>query len=169
MASFAKRPNGSWEIRESVRTDAGPRSRTLATFRGALTAELIERAVQRSARSLKAEDLRRAAARAGVQIAPDDADQAARALLFQLANGHSVRLPLARVLTNRLSSVVESARAVGVELPPEGSDVAAEQITSRRLVDVLELAEALPYRPSQEIGAPPLAEIVERRKTRSAN
>ncbi|HZJ29690.1 MAG TPA: hypothetical protein VFD37_06860 [Solirubrobacterales bacterium] len=38
-----------------------------------------------------------------------------------------------------------------------------EQVTGERLVEVLELAEALPYSPGPDIEAPPLAEILRRK------
>ena len=42
MAYVVERRSGHWEIRESVHTAAGPRARTLATFR-MLTDEVLER------------------------------------------------------------------------------------------------------------------------------
>ena len=66
-------------MRESRSTPAGPRSRTLATFRE-LTDETIEKAQERAAKPPSADELREAALRAGAPIAsPADRSRGARA------------------------------------------------------------------------------------------
>src|SRR4030081_2734130 len=90
MAYIVPHRSGTWEIRESRATPAGPRSRTLASF-GTLTLEVIERAQARSSKTLDPAELRAAAARAGAPIAVDASDSAAVELLSELASGHAPR------------------------------------------------------------------------------
>ena len=77
---------GSWELRQSERTAAGPRSRTLATFR-ALDVEAIDRAVVRSGGKLSPDRIRLAARRAGAPVAAGPAEAAAATLLGELSRG----------------------------------------------------------------------------------
>ena len=44
MAYLARRPSGAVQIRESIRTPDGPRSRTLATFTGTLDDSVLDQA-----------------------------------------------------------------------------------------------------------------------------
>jgi hypothetical protein len=101
MAYVVTRPGGAWEVRESRSTAAGPRSRTLATFR-TLTPEIVVRACARSSTPLDPKGLRRAALRAGAPVAGDDADRATGELLAQLAAGNGPRPPLRRLLLDAL-------------------------------------------------------------------
>src|SRR6202035_6029993 len=103
MAYFVTRDSGAWEIRESHNTDAGPRSRTLATFR-TLTPEVIERARARSTKDLDAAELRKTARRIGAPVAAPTPDRAAGELLASLATGHRPRPLLARLLMKSLSA-----------------------------------------------------------------
>ncbi len=103
MAYIVARKNGMWEIRESHSTPAGPRSRTLATFK-TLTPEAIERARERSRKDLHATELRKAARRAGAPVAAQPSDRSAGELLTQLAEGHGPRPLLAQLLANALSA-----------------------------------------------------------------
>lgn len=68
MAFIVPTKKGTFEIRESRSTPAGPRSRTLATFQE-LTDETIERAQGRAAKRPSAGELREAALRAGAPVA----------------------------------------------------------------------------------------------------
>ena len=103
MTYVVARSTGAWEIRESRTTDAGPRSRTLATFR-TLTPEIVERARARSAKRLDADELRNAARRAGAPVAAPTPDRAAGELLAELAAGHRPRPLLARLLVSSLQA-----------------------------------------------------------------
>ncbi len=103
MAFVVARQDGSWEIRESRGTDAGPRSYTLATFR-TLTPEVVARAQTRSRQPLQASELRMAARRAGAPIAPAPSDRAAGELLAELAAGRRPRPMLARLLVGALQA-----------------------------------------------------------------
>jgi hypothetical protein len=114
MAYVVDRSDGTWEVRESRSTDAGPRSRTLATFR-TLTPDVVSQACARASKPLAPLDLRRAARRAGAPVAGEDADRAAGELLAELAAGRELRPLLRTLLLDTLdphsSRVSHSARA----------------------------------------------------------
>ena len=110
MAYVVAGRSGSWEIRESRTTAAGPRSRTLATFR-TLTADVLERAAGRSAQGLDAEEVRRAARRAGAPVAGDPSDRAAAELLAGLEVGRRPRAILEHMLRDALAAQPSTARA----------------------------------------------------------
>jgi hypothetical protein len=116
MTYVVDRSNGTWEVRESRLTDAGPRSRTLATFR-TLTPDVVSRACARSSKPLAPVDLRRAARRAGAPVAGADADRAAGELLAEHAAGREPRPLLRTLLLDTLdphsSELSDSARAAG--------------------------------------------------------
>lgn len=141
MAYVVARKTGAWEIRESRSTDAGPRSRTLASFRS-LTPEAIARAQKRSAKRLDAAELRKAARRAGAPVAASTSDRAAGDLLSELAAGHRPRPSVARLLVRALS-------ADGTQ-PTDNAEAAAAWIAAspeRRgetLCDLLLLVDHLP-------------------------
>lgn len=86
MAYVTRRNGGTWELRESLSTPKGPRSRTLASFR-TLSDETIERARERATKPLSVEDARKAARRAGAPVDLAPADRAASQLLRELAAG----------------------------------------------------------------------------------
>jgi hypothetical protein len=64
MADVVARPNGRFEIRESVHTEKGPRARSLANF-SVLTDEVLARAAGRATRPFDAGAVLGAAQRAG--------------------------------------------------------------------------------------------------------
>jgi hypothetical protein len=137
-----RRRDGSWELRESVSTPAGPRSRTLASFR-ALTPDAIERARARSSKPVDAADVRRAAVRAGAPVPPSDADRAAGELLAALSHGRVPRASLRTLLADALG-------VPGQNAPSDSARAAASWVaTSARergeaLRDLLLLADRLP-------------------------
>ncbi len=96
MAYVTARKNGTWEIRESVSTPKGPRSRTLASFR-TLSDEVIQHAQARAAKPLDKKAVRDAAHRAGAPVDLATADRAAGDLLRELADGHEPH-PILRAL-----------------------------------------------------------------------
>src|SRR5579884_209083 len=100
MAYVVRRPNGSWEIRESVTTPRGPHSHTLATFRR-LSPGVVDRAVGRATRPLTRDDVREAARRGGAVSSA--ADDAARALLSEVAAGRLPSPGLRRLVLGMLS------------------------------------------------------------------
>lgn len=141
MAYVVARKTGAWELRESHNTDAGPRSRTLASFR-TLTPEVIERAHARSTKELDDGELRKAARRAGAPVAAPASDRAAGELLASMATGHRPRPLLTRLLVKALSA--EGAQ------PTDNAEAAAAWIAAspeRRgetLRDLLLLVDHLP-------------------------
>ena len=116
MTYVTGRPSGTWEVRESHSTAAGPRSRTLATFR-TLTPDVISQACDRSSKPLTPAELRKAARRAGAPVAGEDADRAAGELLAEIAAGREPRPLLRALLLDTLaphsSQISHSARAAG--------------------------------------------------------
>ena len=142
MAYIVPRPNGSWELRRSRATEAGPRSETLLTFRE-LTGEKIRHAVERAAGDLTPEQVRSAAQRAGAPIALDAARRSALELLQELRAGatlpESWRSALRDVLTNAdQDGGVADAIATW-------AGASAEQ-RGDALHDLLLLADAIPAR-----------------------
>jgi hypothetical protein len=147
MTYIVARKTGAWEIRESHGTNAGPRSRTLATFR-TLTPEVIQRAQARSTKRLNASELRKAARRVGAPVAAPPPDRTAGELLAQLAAGHRPRPLLARLLAKALSADESQ--------PADNAEAAAAWIAAspeRRgetLHDLLLLVDHLPRAGTRE-------------------
>lgn len=144
------RRGGTWELRESVSTPAGPRSRTLASFR-TLTPAVIERVRARSTQPVDAAAVRHAAVRAGAPVAASDADRAAGELLAALAHGRAPRTALRSLLADALGEATrqtpsDSARAAA------GWVAASARERGEALRDLLLLADRLPpprTRPTQ--------------------
>jgi hypothetical protein len=160
MAYVVARKTGAWEIRESHSTDVGPRSRTLASFR-TLTPDVIERARGRSSKELDADELRRAARRAGAPVVGPGSDAAAGELLAELAAGRRPRPLLARLLVQALSNDATQ--------PTDNAQAAAAWISAspeRRgetLRDLLLLVDRLPRRAARGArGGGPFPRIVSR-------
>lgn len=147
MAFITPTKRGRFEIRESQSTPKGPRSRTLATF-GELTDEVIEKARARAANPPGAEQLRRAARRAGAPVARAPIEQAARELIAELAKGRRLDPTLRHILIELLQ------RGYREDAEPSPRNEAAHgvaewmaatpAIRGKALVDLLLLADALP-------------------------
>jgi hypothetical protein len=134
-----------YEIRESVSTPAGPRARTLATFR-VLTASVLAEAASRASRPFDARQIRARAAALGAPQRTHEAAAIATALLVQLRHGE----PLPAALTSELRRALPRRRAAMPDslesaLEWAGVDDAAR---GRALRDLLDLADRLP-RPSR--------------------
>jgi hypothetical protein len=152
MAFIVPTRKGSFEIRESRSTPAGPRSRTLASFRE-LTDETVAKAQARAAKPLDPADLRAAALRAGAPVAAPPVDRAARELLGQLAKGRRPSPMLKRLLLDALANEDRSDRPADPTAAVSDSARAVSEWvgTSPRergeaLEDLLLLADALPLR-----------------------
>ncbi|HMJ03875.1 MAG TPA: hypothetical protein VK506_13095 [Conexibacter sp.] len=150
------RKGGTWELRESASTPAGPRSRTLATFR-TLTPDVIAHAQARAAKPVDAEAIRRAAARAGAPVAGSAEDRAAGELISALAHGRSPRPSLRSLLADALGD----ARA---DAPSDSARAAAPWVAASAqergdaLRDLLLLADHLPApRTTAKRAFPPIA------------
>lgn len=147
MAFVVPARQGRFEVRESKSTPEGPRSRTLVSFRE-LTDELIEKAQAKAEKPIDAEELRRAARRAGAPIVGPPIDRAARDLISELGKGRRLDPPLRHLLTSLLSR--EKAND---SQPPSDSGLsvaawvgATPEQRGRALVDLLLLADAIPSR-----------------------
>jgi hypothetical protein len=152
MAFIVPTKKGTFEIRESHGTPAGPRSRTLATFRE-LTDETIAKAQEKALKPPNAGELREAALRTGAPIAPLPVDRAARELIGRLAKGERPDPMLRRLLLDALANkgrgdrpadstttVSDSARSVSEWVGTTPAERGAA------LKDLLLLADALPLR-----------------------
>jgi hypothetical protein len=158
-----------YEVRESRSTAAGPRSRTLASFRE-LDEEAISRVQSRAKKPPSAAELRKAALRVGAPVAAPTLDRAARQTLRLLNRGESLSPQLKRLLLDSLtrngfrdeprrgdepeSGISEAARAA-----EQWMDAPAEE-RGRALRELLDLADALPIAPRAEsIGFPRLRSV----------
>jgi hypothetical protein len=103
MASIRRlrnRRGDRYEIRECLSTDRGPRQRTLVSFSGALTPELLDLAEEKAQRPFRREELE-ARARAGGL--PGGAPGEARALLARLQRGEAPDPTLVELLREALA------------------------------------------------------------------
>jgi len=142
MAYLYQRPCGRIEVREAHATPRGPRSRTLVSFTGPLSDELLDRAETRARRPLDRAALRRRAGELGVPFRESSADPAARELIGRLRRGARLDPRLAALLRDRL------AEQPAVGLPDGLADVAewigaGELERGRALCDVLRLYGAI--------------------------
>ncbi len=96
------------EIRESLATPAGPRSRVLASFAEPLTRDVLERAAARAARPFDTEALLRRARVKGIRVAERSREPEARALLARLRRGDPFDPVLASCLRDALTRVPEA-------------------------------------------------------------
>ena len=142
MAYVIRRPNGSWELRRSKATEAGPRSETLLTFRE-VTEEGILHAVQRADGGLTAEQVKSAARRAGAPIALAPARRSALELLRELRAGASLPESWRAALRGVLANVEQDDGAADAIAAWAGAS--AEQ-RGDALRDLLLLADAIPAR-----------------------
>ncbi|HUR48923.1 MAG TPA: hypothetical protein VMY88_05230 [Acidimicrobiales bacterium] len=136
MAFVVRRPKDRWEIREAVSTDSGPRSRTLATF-SVLTRETLELARERATTDFDDTHTVGSASRAGAPVQLRRADQLARELLREIAEGERPSVALTQELQAALpdrSHRPEGATWVGSSLEARGETVA----------DLLSAANAFP-------------------------
>jgi hypothetical protein len=157
MAFVVAHRGGTWEIRESRATSAGPRSHTLASFR-VFTTEVVQKAQARASGPLDPDELRRAAERVGAPVAANRSDRVAAELLMELAAGRRPRPLVARllidVLQGRRDASRDSARAAA------GWIGATPQQRGEALRDLLLLTDRLPRRrrPAQ-LSFPPLRPV----------
>jgi len=145
MAYVTPRKGDRWEIREAVSTEEGPRSRTLASFRE-LTPDVVEHARERARHPLTADELRRAARRAGAPVALPAADEAAAILLDELAAGREPRPALARALAEALPRPRPRARASDAQRAVAPWIRASLEERGEALRDLLLLADRIPPR-----------------------
>ena len=110
MAYLVRRPGGRVQIRECVRTERGPRSRMLASFRGALNDHALDQAARNAVRPLDREDLIAKAQTKGVGWT-SSTSVAARQLVKRLRRGRTLDPVLVGLLRESLSDMVETELA----------------------------------------------------------
>ncbi len=139
MAYVVSRPSGRFEIRESVLTASGPRSRTLANF-SVLTTSVMESASRRASRKFNSESVLKSAAKAGVSLVDSTGFDEGQWDYDRFVNSSK---KMARVLDN--------------------SRLPASPSPGKSLIDLLDLAEeisrSLPKRPFEPLAFPPLAKL----------
>ena len=110
MAYLVRRAGGNVQIRECVRTERGPRSRMLASFRGALNDHALDQAARNAVRPLDREDLIAKAQTMGVAWT-SSTSAAARQLVKRLRRGRTLDPVLVGLLKERLSEMMEAELA----------------------------------------------------------
>lgn len=166
MAYVVATKAGRYEVRESVGTPKGPRSRTLAGFRE-LTAETVAKVQARAEKPPTATELTRLALRAGAPIRGSELDQAASETLRRIASGEQPDPKLRRLLIDALSGQDPSSQPSKSKRVISDAARAASQWVgvgsedrANALRELLELADALPVRRRpHEIGFPRLRSI----------
>jgi hypothetical protein len=91
-----------YEIRECVRTERGPRQQTLASFRGVLSPEVLDRAEARASKPLRRDELVARARRLGIPVTHRRRFPEARALLSILQRGGKLDPTLVALLRSAL-------------------------------------------------------------------
>jgi len=143
MAYVVPRKSGRFEIRESLYTPGGPRSRTLAGFR-LLTDQVLDAAAQRAQRPFDAEAVIRSGRRAGarIQVASPGADRARDRFLAG---------------SRRMAATIARPAAPAARRTDPGA----------ALLELLGFADTIrasqPPRPREPLAFPPLARLAERR------
>ncbi len=107
MAYLVRRPGGSIQIRESVRTECGPRSAMLASFHNDLNDQVLDQADRKAVRPLDREDLIAKARAMGVGWS-SSSSFAARQLVKQLRLGRPLDPVLVALLRGSLSDMPET-------------------------------------------------------------
>jgi hypothetical protein len=127
MAYLRQRKDGRVEIRESIATRVGPRARTLAVFRGALSPDLLERAAALARRPFDREAIRARAVALGVPLSERRGEASARALLRELRRGASLDPLLVTLLREALAPLVATAVPEALAEVAEWLGVGAER------------------------------------------
>ena len=166
MAYVVATKPGRYEVRESVGTPKGPRSRTLVSFRE-MTAETVQKAQAKAEKPPTAAELTRLALRAGAPVRGSELNEAASETLRRLASGEQPDPKLRRLLIDALSGQDLSSQASRSRSAISDAARSASQWIgvgsedrANALRELLELADALPIRPRpHEIGFPRLRSI----------
>ena len=163
MAYLYRRKGGRAEIREAHSTERGPRSRTLASFRGPLRHEHLDRAEAAAQRAFDRGALVRRARELGIAVEQPRADIAARELIAQLRRGAALDPRLAALLRERLA--VLPADAVPSDLADAAEWIGASDVErGNALRDVLRLYGAIAQsrEPVRTAPAPPFPRFASR-------
>lgn len=165
MAFLVRRGGGRFDIRESVSTARGPRARTLASFRGALTPEVLERAEARASRPFDGAEVAARAEALGVPVTARREDREARALLGALRTGRPVDPSLVTLLREELRE--QPAEPVPEELAEVAEWVGVdERERGRALRDLLRVSDRIfrSRRPVRERRRVPFPRFSSRRR-----
>ncbi|HEY8157058.1 MAG TPA: hypothetical protein VII72_23230 [Myxococcota bacterium] len=117
MASI-RRQGDSFEIRECLSTDRGPRQRALARFRRVLTPEVLDQAEAAARRPFDRRALQARARQQGIPVAPERRNSEARKLLADLRASRPIDPTLVTLLRDALALLASEP------LPSHLSDVA---------------------------------------------
>jgi hypothetical protein len=151
VAYVVRRAHGRFEIRESVHTQRGPRARTLASF-SLLTDDVLSAAAGRAQRPFDVERVRISSARCGARTETSPPGDSAGAV----GQGR-----------DRYRGFVESSRRMAASLAPAA---VRRRDPGEALIDLLGFTEQVtrsqPARRYEPLQFPPLAEIVEERRSR---
>lgn len=109
MASIRKQ-NDRYEIRECLVSPRGPRQLSLASFRGALTPEVLDEAEGKARKPLRRADLVARAVRMGIPVIAERRYPEARSLLAALQRGADLEPTLVELLIAALGRL--DSRAV---------------------------------------------------------
>src|SRR5580698_3080908 len=141
MAFVTAKSGGRYEIRESQLTPAGPRSRTLVSFR-TLNNDVLNRARARAQGSFDESKIRSGARRLGVPMEDSWATELARDLLLEMSQGRLPAPGLRRALYDALgnSGLPEAGGLGDLSLWVGASD----EDRAAALADLLGLADAIP-------------------------
>jgi len=142
MAYLVLRQGGRVEVREAHNTAKGPRSRMLASFKGALTSRDLDRAEAAATRPIDRERLLVRARALGVPIERSSAGAAARQLLSRLRQADELDPAIVTLLREQL------AEHPAVAVPDELADVvewlgASDHERGHALRDVLRLYDTI--------------------------
>jgi hypothetical protein len=142
MAYVVAKPGGRFEIRQAHATRAGPRSRTLATFR-CLDDDVLTRAASKADPPVDPAELVRLARRLGVPVLVgiSAADRAARQLIAECAAGRFPSPGLAAMVADAVHAAPDMPDSV-IAVSPWIAATPAER--GRALRDLLLLVDRLP-------------------------
>jgi hypothetical protein len=140
MAFVVARPHGRYEIRESRHTPAGPRARTLATFR-VLTPDVLAKARGKARGDFDVNKIRARAAELNIPERAPNAACAARTLLRELRAGDTVPPVLVHELRRALPEAEPIPETIGDAPMWIDADVTTR---ARALYDLLDLGSYLP-------------------------
>lgn len=138
MAYLVRRTGGRNEIRESIQTPAGPRSRCLLSFQGPLTPDVLERAAARATRPFDPRALIRRARTSGIRVTEQSREPELRALLARLHRRDPLDPQLAAVLRRYLERLPETSLPDDLEEVAEwvGASPAQRGRALRELLDL---------------------------------
>src|SRR5690242_11546082 len=134
MAFVVARPHGRFEIRESRHTPAGPRARTLATFR-VLTPDVLAKARGKAHGRFDTNKIRARAAELNIPERAPNATADAQQLLQKLRTGATLPPVLARELRNALPVIEEIPDTIGDAVDWIGADDLKRGVAAYQLLD----------------------------------